>query len=120
MRLSRTITAPTARRGQVERVATSWAIRMKYSSQEGRTFFSAACSFVVSTEGSLKRSIQPISRVAKARNNKRPIVQLRVYGGCVEPCIGMFSGHTLDAGRSGYGVQAADPTRPVLFQLAQS
>src|ERR687894_503063 len=76
--LSRTTTAPTARRGQVERVATSWAIRMKYSSHEGRTLFSAACSPEVSTEGSLKRSIEPISRVAQARNDERVLVEVWV------------------------------------------
>src|ERR687893_655113 len=51
MRLSRTITAPTASRGHVERVATSCEILIKYSSHEGRTFLRASCSREVSTAG---------------------------------------------------------------------
>src|ERR687889_1493628 len=115
MRLSLTITAPTASRGQVERVATSWAMRMKYSSHEGRAFLSAACCPEVSTEGSLKRSIQPVPRITETRHDERPFVQFRVDGSGVEARLGVLSGHPLDARRSGDGVKAGDPTRPVLF-----
>src|ERR687893_2964137 len=110
--LSRTTTAPTARRGQVERVASSWAIRIKYSSHEGRPLFSAACSPEVSTEGSLKRSIQPVPRVAETRHDECPFVEFRVDGGGVEARVGPLSGHPLDPGRGGDGVKARDPTRP--------
>src|SRR4028118_549181 len=81
MRLSRTITAPTASRGHVERVATSCEIRIKYSSHEGRTFFNASWSRVVSTPGSLKGSIEPVARVPEAWHYERPLVELRVDGG---------------------------------------
>src|ERR687886_2968043 len=84
IRLSRTITAPTARRGQVERVATSCAMRMKYSSHEGRTFLRVSWEFEVSTAGSLKGSIEPVSGVAETGDDERAIVQLGVDGGCVE------------------------------------
>src|SRR5918993_5286847 len=104
IRLSRTTTAPTASRGHVERVATSCAMRMKYSSQEGRAFFSAACSSEVSIEGSLKRSIQPIPRVAQPRHDKRFFVELRVHGGDVEVYVGILARHLLDAGDGGHGV----------------
>src|SRR4028119_1149769 len=108
-------TAPTASLGQVERVATSWAMRTKYSSQDGRAFLSAACCPEVSTDGSLKRSIQPVPRVAEARHDECPFVELRVDGGGVEARVGVLSGHPLDPGRGGDGVKARDPTRPVLF-----
>src|SRR5215203_6341473 len=84
MRLSRTITAPTARRGHVERVATSWAMRMKYSFQEGLSFFSASWELEVSAAGSLKRSIESVSGVAEAWDDERAIVQFRVDGCGVE------------------------------------
>src|SRR4028119_1869108 len=76
MRLSRTITAPTASRGHVDRVATSCEILMKYSSHEGRTFFRVSCSRVMSTSGFLKGSIEPVARVAEAGDDKRAPVQL--------------------------------------------
>src|SRR5215212_6121887 len=120
MRLSRTITAPTARRGQVERVATPWAMRMKYSSHEGRAFFSAACSSEMSVEGSLRRSIEPVSRVAQARHDKRSFIELRVHGGSVEVRVGVLLGYPLDSGRGGHSVQAGDPTRPILLELTES
>src|ERR671932_46477 len=106
--LSRTTTAPTARRGQVERVATSWAMRMKYSSHEGRTCFSASCCPEVSIEGSLERSIQPVPRVAESRHDKRIIVELRVQGSSVEVYIGMLVRHPLYAGHGGHGVKTGD------------
>src|ERR687889_489529 len=109
MRLSRTTTAPTASRGHVERVATSCAMRMKYSSQEGRAFFSAACFLEVPIEGSLKGSIQPIPRVAQPRHDKRVLVELRVHGGNVEVYVGIFARHPLDTGHGGHGVQTRDP-----------
>src|SRR5215210_7773382 len=117
MRLSRTTTAPTASRGHVERVATSCAMRMKYSSQEGRAFFSAACSSEVSTEGSLKGSIQPIPRVAQPRHDKRVLVELRVHGGDVEGHVGVLARHPLDARHGGHSMQAADPLGSVLLEL---
>src|SRR5215210_3310037 len=98
MRLSRTMTAPTARRGQVERVATSCAMRMKYSSHEGRTFFRVSWAFEVSTEGSLKCSIQSISGVTEAWDDKGALVQFGVYGRGVEGYVGVFSSESLDAG----------------------
>src|SRR5215212_5243910 len=119
MRLSRTTTAPTASRGHVERVATSCAMRMKYSSQEGRAFFSAACSSEVSIEGSLKRSIQPIPRVAQPRHDKRFFVELRVHGGDVEVYVGILARHLLDAGDGGHGVLARGPVGPVLLELVE-
>src|SRR5919202_6784121 len=119
MRLSRTTTAPTASRGHVERVATSCAMRMKYSSQEGRAFFSAACSPEVSTEGSLKRSIQPIPRVAQARYDERVLIELRVQSCGVESNVGVLARHPLDTGHGGHGVQAGDPGRPVLLELRE-
>src|SRR5215210_1136056 len=90
MRLSRTMTAPTASRGHVERVATSCAMRMKYSSHDGRVRFGAACSCEVSTEGSLKGSIQPVSCVTEARHYKGGVVELRVHGGGVEVRVGVL------------------------------
>src|SRR4028119_2282359 len=98
MRLSRTITAPTASRGHVERVATSCEILMKYSSHEGRTFLRVSCSWVVSTSGFLKGSIEPVAGVAEARDDKRALVQLGVDGGGVEVDVGGLSGDGLAAG----------------------
>src|SRR5918994_3362090 len=117
MRLSRTITAPTARRGHVERVATSWAIRMKYSSQEGRTFFSVSWAFEVSTAGSSKGSIESVSSVAEAGNDERAIVQFRVDGGGVEGYVGVLAGDALDAWHSGDRVEAGDPGRSLFLEL---
>src|SRR4028118_1805429 len=117
MRLSRTITAPTASRGQVERVATPGEILVKYSSHEGRPFFRVSCSRVVSTPGSLKGSIEPVARVAEARNYKRALVQLGVDGGGVEVDVGVLSYDALYAGHGGYGVEAGDPGRPLLLEL---
>src|SRR5215210_4960864 len=119
MALSRTTTAPTANRGHVERVATSWAMRMKYSSHDGRTRRSVACSPEVSTSGRLKGSIEPVSRVAEARDYERVVVQLRVYGGGVEVHVGVFGGDALDARHGGDGVEAGDPIGPVLLELGQ-
>src|SRR5215210_1532664 len=112
IRLSRTITAPTASRGHVERVATSCAMRMKYSSQDGRVRLSA-----VSTSTLSKGSIQSVSCVAEARHDEGGIVQLRVDGGGVEVHVGVFPGETLDARHGGDGVEAGDPGRPFVFQL---
>src|SRR5918995_113268 len=117
MRLSRTITAPTARRGQVERVATSWAMRMKYSSHEGRTFFKVSCAFEVSTDASLKGSIEPVSGVAEAGDDERALVQFRVDGCGVERYVRVFSGQALHAGYRGDGVEAGDPGRPLFLEL---
>src|SRR5918997_2948062 len=117
MRLSRTITAPTASRGHVERVATSCEIRVKYSSHDGRTFFKASWSRVVSTPGSLKGSIEPVARVPEARHYERALVQLRVDGGGVEVHVGVLARHALDARHGGDGVEAGDPGRPLLLEL---
>src|SRR3954447_16545569 len=118
MRLSRTTTAPTASRGQVERVATSCAIRMKYSSHEGRTFFSFSWASEVSTAGSLKGSIQSISGVAEAWDDERAFVQFRVHGRGVERYVGALFGDALDAGHGGHGVEAGDPGRALFLELA--
>src|ERR671921_1508448 len=118
MRLSRTITAPTASRGHVERVATSWAIRIKYSSQEGRTFFKASWEFEVSTAGSSKGSIESVSSVAEAGDDERAIVQFRVDGGGVEGYVGVLAGDALDAGHRGDRVEAGDPGRPLYLEPA--
>src|SRR5215204_3198380 len=115
MRLSRTITAPTASRGHVERVATSWAMRMKYSSQEGRIFFSASWESEVSAAGSLKGSIESVSGVAEAWDDERPVVQLGVDGGGVEGHVGVLAGEALDAGHGGDRVEAGDPGRPLFL-----
>src|SRR5918998_71559 len=115
MRLSLTMTAPTARRGQVDRVATSCAMRMKYSSHEGRARFSSACRRVVSTDGSLKGSIEAVPRVAEAGYYERVVVE---FGGpCrgVEVDVRVLGGDALDGGD---GVEAGDPMRPLLLQLA--
>src|SRR5215212_6382105 len=117
MRLSRTITAPTARRGQVERVATSCAMRMKYSSHEGRTFLRVSCGCDVSTEVSLKGSIEPVSGVAEAGDDERALVQFRVDGCGVEGYVWVFPGEALDAGYRGDGVEAGDPGRPFFLKL---
>src|SRR5829696_7160005 len=117
MRLSRTITAPTARRGHVERVATSCAMRMKYSSQEGRTFFRVSWEFEVSVAGFSKGSIEPVSSVAEARDDERAIVQLGVDGGGVESHVGVLIGDALDARHRGDRVEAGDPGRPLLLEL---
>src|SRR4028119_917031 len=97
MRLSRTITAPTARRGHVERVATSCAMRIKYSSHEGRAFFSASCAWVAPTCGSSKGSIKPVARVAEARDYERSFVEFRVNGGRVECDVRGGAGSRFDA-----------------------
>src|SRR5215217_251864 len=117
MRLSRTITAPTARRGQVERVATSCAMRMKYSSHEGRTFLRVSCECAVSTEASLKGSIEPVSGVAEAGYDERALVQFRVDGCGVERYVGVLPGEALDAGYCGDGVEAGDPGRPLVLEF---
>src|SRR5918995_1566312 len=117
MRLSRTITAPTASRGHVERVATSWAMRMKYSSQEGRTLFRASWEFEVPAAGSLKGSIESVSGVAQARDDERAVVQLRVDGCCVEGHVGVLVGNTFDAWHGGDRVEAGDPGRPFFLEL---
>src|SRR5919107_507007 len=117
MRLSRTITAPTASLGHVERVATSCAMRMKYSSQEGRTFFRASWEFEVSAVGSLKCSIEPVSGVAEAWDDKRAVVQLGVDGCGVEGHVGVLAGNALDAWHCGDRVEAGDPGRPLFFEL---
>src|SRR4028119_1098299 len=116
MRLSRTITAPTASRGHVERAATSCEILMKYSSHDGRTFFRVSCSRVVSIPGFLKGSIEPVARVAEARDYKRALVQLGIDGGGVEVHVGVLSCDALHAGHGGYGVEAGDPGRPLLLE----
>src|SRR5215207_4472949 len=120
MRLSRTITAPTASLGHVERVATSCAMRMKYSSQEGRTFFSVSWAFEVSVVGSLKGSIESVSGIAQARDDERAIVQLRVDGSGVEGDVGVFGGDALDTGDCGDRVEAGDPGRTLLLELVYS
>src|SRR4028119_690098 len=112
MRLSRTITAPTASRGPGDRVATSCEILMKYSSHEGRTFFRVSCSRVVSTSGFLKGSIEPVARVAEAGDDKRALVQLWVDGGGVEVNVGVLSCDALDAGHGGRGGEAGERGRP--------
>src|SRR3712207_6384800 len=113
------MSAPTASRGHVERVATSCAMRIKYSSQDGRARLSAACSCVVSTEGSLKRSIQPISCVAETGHDKGGVVELRVYGRGVEGHVGVLPGQPLDARHGGDGVEAGDPGRPFFLELVE-
>src|ERR687894_2572338 len=115
MRLSRTITASTARRGQVERVATSWAMRMKYSSQEGRTFFSASWEVEVSMVGSSKGSIEPVSCVTEAGDDERAVIQLRVDCGGVERHVGVLAGEALDTGDRRHRVEARDPGRTLLL-----
>src|SRR5215208_2054039 len=117
MRLSRTITAPTARRGHVERVATSWAMRMKYSFQEGLSFFSASWELEVSAAGSLKRSIESVSGVAEAWDDERAIVQFRVDGCGVEGHVGVLAGNPLDAWNRGDCVEAGDPGSPLFLEL---
>src|SRR5918994_993511 len=119
MRLSRTISAPTASLGQVERVATSCAIRIKYSSHDGRARLSSACCSEVSTAALLKGSIQPVSRIAEPRYDKRSVVQLGVHGCGVEVHVGVLVGEALDARHGGDGVEAGDPGRPLLLQLCQ-
>src|SRR4028119_68872 len=94
-------------------------MRMKYSSHEGRTRLSAACSSEVSTAGSLKRSIQPVPRVAKPRHDERVLIQLWVEGGSVEGHLGMLAGHSFDTRRSSHGVQAGNPARAVLLELGE-
>src|SRR5918994_4348321 len=117
MRLSRTITAPTASRGQVERVATSCAMRMKYSSHEGRTFFRVSWASELSTDVSLKRSIEPISGIAEARDDKRALVQFGIDGRRVEGHVGVLLRQALDAGHGGDGVEAGDPGCPLLLEF---
>src|SRR5215208_5098754 len=117
MRLSRTTTAPTARRGHVERVATSWAMRIKYSSQEGLTFFRASWEFEVSAAGSLKGSIESVSGVAEAWDDERTVIEFGVNGGGVEVHFGVLAGNALDAGHGRHGVEAGDPGRPLFLEL---
>src|SRR5215203_991608 len=117
MRLSRTIRAPTASRGHVERVATSWAMRIKYSSHEGRTFCLASWEFEVSAAGSLKRSIESVSGVAETGDDERAVVQFRVDGGGVEGHVGVLAGNALDAWHGGDRVKARDPGRPLFLEL---
>src|SRR5918998_6685926 len=119
MRLSLTMTAPTASRGHVERVATSCAMRMKYSSHDGRARLSVACSCEVSMSALSKGSIQPVSRVAEPRHYKGGVVELRVHGGGVEVYVGVFSGEPLDARHGGDGVDAGDPGRPLFLELRE-
>src|SRR5215207_10146542 len=117
MRLSRTITAPTASRGQVERVATSCAMRMKYSSHEGRTFFRVSCELEVSTAGFSKGSIEPVSSVAEAGDDVGAVVQLGVDGRGVERHVWMLSGEAFYARHGGDGVKAGDPGRALFLEL---
>src|ERR687898_33325 len=115
--LSRPSTAPTARRGHVERVATSCAMRMKYSSQEGRTFFRASWEFEVSTAGSSKGSIESVSGVAEAWDDERAVVQFRIDSCGVEGHVGMLAGNALDARHGGDRMEAGDPGRPLFLEL---
>src|SRR5215203_2548874 len=117
MRLSRTITAPTASRGHVERVATSRAMDIKYSSHEGRTFFRTSWEFEVSAAGSSKGSIESVSGVAEAGDDERALVQFRVDGGGVEGHVGVFAGYPFDARHGGDSVEARDPGRPLFLEL---
>src|SRR5215217_537487 len=117
MRLSRTITAPTASRGHVERVATSCAMRMKYSSQEGRAFFSASWELEVSMVGSSKGSIESVSSVAQSRNDKWVVVEFGIDGGGVEDHVGVFAGEALDTGNGRDRVEAGDPGSTLLLEL---
>src|ERR671920_903249 len=117
MRLSRTITAPTASRGHVERVATSWAMRIKYSFHEGRTFFRASREFEVSTAGPSKGSIESVSGVAEAGDDERAIIQFRVDGCGVEGHVGVLAGNALYAWHRGDRVEAGDPGRPLFLEL---
>src|SRR5918994_2389860 len=116
MRLSRTITAPTASRGHVERVATSCAMRMKYSSQEGRIFFSVSWEFEVSMVGSSKGSIESVSSVAQARDDKRVVVEFGIDCGGVEGHVGVFAREALDTGNCRDRVEAGDPGRTLLLE----
>src|SRR5918993_256163 len=117
MRLSRTITAPTASRGHVERVATSCAMLMKYSSQEGRIFFSVSWEFEVSMVGSSKGSIESVSSVAQARDDKRVVVEFGIDCGGVEGHVGVFAREALDTGNCRDRVEAGDPGRTFLLEL---
>src|SRR5215210_3343864 len=117
MRLSRTITAPTARRGQVERVATSCDMRMKYSSQEGRTFFRVSWAFEVSTAVSLKGSIEPVSRVTETGDDKGAVVQFGVDGCGVERHVGVLFRQAFHAWHGGDGVKAGDPGRALFLEF---
>src|SRR5215218_4655488 len=117
VRLSRTTTARTARRGHVELVATSWAMRIKSSSQEGLTFFRASWEFEVSAAGSLKGSIESVSGVAETGDDERAVVQFRVDGGGVEGHVGVLAGNALDAWDGGNRVKARDPGRPLFLEL---
>src|SRR5215210_9333438 len=117
MRLSRTITAPTASRGHVERVATSCAMRMKYSSQEGRTFFSVSWEFEVSVVGSLKGSIESVSGVAQAWDDERVVVEFGIDGGGVEGHVGVLAREAFDTGNCRDRVEAGDPGRTLLLEL---
>src|SRR5918992_5716506 len=114
------MSAPTASRGHVDRVATSCAMRMKYSSHDGRVRLSAACSCEESTSALLKGSIQPVSCVAESRHDKGGIVELRVNGCGVEVHLGVLPREPLDARNGGDGVNAGDPGRPFLLQLDES
>src|SRR5215211_6146480 len=117
MRLSRMITAPTARRGHVERVATSCAMRIKYSSQEGRTFFRGSWEFEASAAGSLKRSIEPVSGIAKAWDDERAVVEFRVDGCGVEGHVGVLAGNPFDARHRSDRVEAGDPGRSLFLEF---
>src|SRR5215213_10665226 len=117
MRLSRMITAPTARRGHVERVATSCAMRIKYSSQEGRTFFRVSWEFEASAAGSLKRSIEPVSGIAKAWDDERAVVEFRVDGCGVEGHVGVLAGNPFDAWHRSDRVEAGDPGRSLFLEF---
>src|SRR3712207_2915847 len=119
MRLSRIMTAPTASRGHVERVATSCAIRMKYSSHDGRARSSAVCSWEVSMSALSKGSIQSIPCVAEPGHYKGLVVELGVHGCGVEVHVGMLPGEPLDARHGGDGVDAGDPGRPLVLELRE-
>jgi hypothetical protein len=90
---------------------------MKYSSQEGRTFFRVSWEFEVSVAGFSKGSIEPVSSVAEARDDERAIVQLGVDGGGVESHVGVLIGDALDAWYCGDRVEAGDPGRPLFLEL---
>src|SRR5512134_1329546 len=77
MVLSRTMTAPTNLRGQVERLATVSAMRMKYSSHEARGSFivdgsvhdidHAACSHGASLRSRGTRKQAPLCSLIRGR-----------------------------------------------------
>src|SRR5579883_1862190 len=93
---SLTMTAPTWRRTQVDRVAARCARFMKYSSHEGRAMI-------------LLGPVEPVARVSQAGDDVPVVVEPLVHGGRVDVHIGVGLLHPTDPLGGGDEDEETDP-----------